>query len=127
MSPVPARRDESLPADYPRFLGEIKDAVVAARAQAALAVSAITLAAYWDDWLRDSRSRRREGWGAKIVERLASDLRREFPDMKGLSVRNLRYMRRFAQAWPAQSASEIVAAGCWHNCRGVITCCSWTS
>ena len=47
MSPVPARRDESLPADYPMFLGEIKDAVVAARAQAALAVSAITLAAYW--------------------------------------------------------------------------------
>jgi predicted nuclease of restriction endonuclease-like (RecB) superfamily len=46
--------------------------------------------------------------GAKVVDRLAADLRREFPDMKGLSPRNLRYMREFARAWPAGSAAEIL-------------------
>ena len=43
-----------------------------------------------------------------MVERLAADLRREFPDMRGLSARNLRYMREFARAWPARSASEML-------------------
>jgi hypothetical protein len=40
------------------------------------------------------------GWGAKIVVRLAADLQREFPDIKGLSAGNLHYMRRFATVWP---------------------------
>jgi hypothetical protein len=43
-----------------------------------------------------------------VIERLAADLRREFPDMRGLSARNLRYLREFARAWPAQSASEML-------------------
>jgi len=46
--------------------------------------------------------------GAKVINRLAADLRREFPDMTGLSLRNLRYMRAFARAWPAESPSLIV-------------------
>jgi predicted nuclease of restriction endonuclease-like (RecB) superfamily len=50
----------------------------------------------------------REGWGAKIIDRLAADLRREFPDMTGLSLRNLKYMRAFAQAWPAKSRTSFV-------------------
>jgi len=40
------------------------------------------------------------GWGAKIIDRLSADLKTEFPDMKGLSVRNLKYMRSFAEAYP---------------------------
>jgi predicted nuclease of restriction endonuclease-like (RecB) superfamily len=41
-----------------------------------------------------------EGWGAKIIDRLSSDLKEAFPDMKGLSVRNLKYMRAFAGFYP---------------------------
>jgi hypothetical protein len=41
-----------------------------------------------------------EGWGAKVIDRLAVDLREAFPDMKGFSPRNLKYMRAFAAAWP---------------------------
>jgi hypothetical protein len=44
--------------------------------------------------------RENEGWGQKIVERLAKDLKTEFPNMSGLSERNLKYMRAFASAWP---------------------------
>ena len=39
----------------------------------------------------------REGWGAKVIDRLFSDLVHEFPDIKGFSVRNLKCMRKFAE------------------------------
>ncbi len=41
-----------------------------------------------------------QGWGAKVIERLAHDLRTAFPEMKGFSRSNLMYMRAFAEAWP---------------------------
>jgi len=43
-----------------------------------------------------------EGWGAKVTDRLAHDLKTAFPEVKGFSPRNLKYMRRFAEAWPDQ-------------------------
>jgi predicted nuclease of restriction endonuclease-like (RecB) superfamily len=76
--------------------------------RAALAVSATVIAAYWEIGSGILAREDREGWGAKVIERLAKDLRREFPDMKGLSPRNLRYMRDFARAWTAESANEIL-------------------
>ena len=97
-----------VPADYPQFLDEVKARVASARAQAVLAVSAAVLAAYWEIGTGILAREHREGWGAKVIERLAADLRREFPDMKGLSPRNLRYMRDFARAWPAGSVREML-------------------
>ena len=41
-----------------------------------------------------------QGWGTKVVDKLANDLRKAFPDMKGFSSRNLKYMRAFAEAYP---------------------------
>lgn len=105
MSKEPARSGETLPDDYPKFLDEVKTAVAAARARAALAVNAVVLAAYWEIGAGILAREDREGWGAKVIERLAADLRREFPDMKGLSPRN---MRDFARAWPAESADELM-------------------
>lgn len=52
----------------------------------------------------------REGWGARVIERLAQDLRKTFPDMKGFSPRNLKYMRAFAEAWPDESMVQGVLA-----------------
>jgi predicted nuclease of restriction endonuclease-like (RecB) superfamily len=51
-----------------------------------------------------------QGWGAKVIERLAQDLRVAFPDMKGFSPRNLKYMRAFAQAWPEAEFVQQAAA-----------------
>jgi predicted nuclease of restriction endonuclease-like (RecB) superfamily len=56
----------------------------------------------------------REGWGAKVIEQLAKDLHAEFPDMRGLSPRNLKYMRAFAEAWPEpQFVQQAVAQIPW--------------
>jgi DUF1016 N-terminal domain len=41
-----------------------------------------------------------EGWGAKVIDRLAKDLGTEFPGVEGFSPRNLKYMRSLAAAWP---------------------------
>ena len=51
-----------------------------------------------------------EGWGSKVVERLAADLRLDFPDMKSFSVRNLNYMRKFAAGYPDFAFVQTVSA-----------------
>ena len=59
-------------------------------------------------------TRQQEGWGAKIVDRLAGDLRRDFPEMTGLSARNLKYMRMFAEAYPeSEFVQQVVAQLPW--------------
>ena len=52
----------------------------------------------------------KEGWGAKVIDRLSTDLREAFPDMRGLSPRNLKYMRAFAAAWSDQAIVQRVIA-----------------
>ena len=66
---------------------------------------------------RDILARQAEqGWGAKVIERLAQDLRAAFPDMKGFSPRNLKYMRAFAQAWPdAEFVQAVLAQLPWYH------------
>ena len=44
-------------------------------------------------------------WGSRFVENLAADIKLSFPEMKGYSVRNLKYMAKFAEAY---SADEFV-------------------
>jgi predicted nuclease of restriction endonuclease-like (RecB) superfamily len=53
---------------------------------------------------------KQQGWGAKVINRLASDLQESFPEMKGLSSRNLHYMRRFAQEYPDLEVVQQIAA-----------------
>ena len=52
----------------------------------------------------------REGWGAKVIDRLSHDLRAAFVDMTVLSARNLKYMRAFAAAWPEREIVQRAAA-----------------
>jgi predicted nuclease of restriction endonuclease-like (RecB) superfamily len=56
---------------------------------------------------------RAQGWGAKVVDRLEADLRREFPEMKGFSARNLKYMRLFAETWTDGQFVQQVAQIPW--------------
>jgi len=88
------------PAGYREWLAEVKARVHAAQQRAAVAVSRELLGVYWQLG-RDILERQgREGWGAKVVDRLARDLKAEFPEVKGFSPRNLKYMRGLADAWP---------------------------
>ncbi|WP_283744731.1 PDDEXK nuclease domain-containing protein [Sideroxydans sp. CL21] len=89
-----------LPPDYVDWLAELKTRIHNAQQRAALAVNRELVLLYWQIG-RDILARQaRQGWGAKVIERLAQDLRAAFPDMKGFSRANLMYMRAFADAWP---------------------------
>ena len=85
---------------YSSVLGGLKEKIRLARQRAALAVNAVLLKVYWEIGFTILQQQEEEGWGTKIIDRLANDLKIEFPDMKGLSVRNLKYMRAFAEAYP---------------------------
>ncbi|GHG36660.1 hypothetical protein GCM10017784_33590 [Deinococcus indicus] len=57
-----------------------------------------------------------EGWGAKVIDQLARDLKAEFPELKGFSPRNLKYMRAFAAAWPdPEFVQQLVAQLPWFH------------
>lgn len=106
VSKAPVRRTAGLPADYPEFLTELKTRIAAARTRAALAVNSELIKLYWDIGRHILEREHREGWGTKVIEHLAADLRRDFPDMTGLSRSNLHYMRSFADAWPCERGSD---------------------
>ncbi|HEY3758565.1 MAG TPA: PDDEXK nuclease domain-containing protein [Solirubrobacteraceae bacterium] len=108
MSKPPAPRAAALPADYAEFLAEIKARISAARTRAALAVNSELISLYWEIGREILAREGRDGWGAKTIDNLAADLRRDFPQMRGLSRSNLHYMRRFAAAWPREGGEGIV-------------------
>ncbi|MGB9712876.1 MAG: DUF1016 N-terminal domain-containing protein [Dissulfurimicrobium sp.] len=71
---------------------------------------------YWEVGRMILVRQARSGWGAKVIDRLARDLREAFPGMKGLSPRNLKYMRAFAAAWPDQTTvQETLAQISWYH------------
>jgi predicted nuclease of restriction endonuclease-like (RecB) superfamily len=88
------------PDSYGALLATLKTQVRSARLRAQLAVNAELLALYWRIGSAILQAQAEEGWGAKVIPRLAADLKQEFPDMTGLSRTNLLYMRAFAEAWP---------------------------
>lgn len=88
------------PDGYTDWLAELKSRIHSAQQRATLAVNRELVLLYWQIG-RDILARQAEqGWGAKVIERLAHDLRTAFPEMKGFSRANLMYMRAFAEAWP---------------------------
>ena len=96
-------RELTLPPDYPALLADLKARVRAAQHRAHRAVNTEMLTLYWQigDAIRTRQAA--EGWGGKVIDRLAADLRAEFPAMTGLSRANLYSMRAFADAWPAEA------------------------
>ncbi len=105
------------PDGYSDWLAELKVKIHNAQQRATLAVNHELILLYWQIG-RDILSRQAEqGWGAKVIERLAHDLRNLFPNMKGFSRTNLLYMRSFAESWAdKQIVQQAVGQLPWgHN------------
>ena len=96
--------------NYVEFLNGLKQRIRSAQVKAALAVNQELILLYWQIGCDILARQEKEGWGTKVVSRLAKDLKREFPEMKGLSLRNLKYMRAFAEAWPDKQIVQRSAA-----------------
>jgi predicted nuclease of restriction endonuclease-like (RecB) superfamily len=99
-----------LPNDYPELLGTIKARIQHERLSAVITANSAMVLLYWDIGRMILERQHRSGWGARIIDRLAGDLRDAYPDMKGLSPRNLKYMRAFCAAWPDRAIVQAPLA-----------------
>lgn len=85
--------------DYLKTLESIKQQVTNAQFKAHLAVNKEMLILYWRIGKTILEKQEQQGWGAKVTRQLSEDLVIAFPNMKGFSYTNIRYMQRFASTY----------------------------
>jgi len=107
--PVPPPKSE-LPTGYAEALLKLKKVIQQTRLRTVFAANTAMLRLYWEVGRTILDRQARQGWGAKVIDRLSHDLREAFPDMSGLSPRNLKYMRAFAAAWPDREIMQAPLA-----------------
>jgi predicted nuclease of restriction endonuclease-like (RecB) superfamily len=108
---------DRLSTEYQELLISLKQRIRTSQIRAALAVNRELILLYWQIGREILTRQSQQGWGAKVIDRLSQDLRQEFPELKGLSSRNLKYMRAFAEAYPEDEfVQQAVAQIPWgHN------------
>ena len=100
----------TLPEGYADWLALLKGDIALARQRAALAVNAELVQLYHRIGMEIQQRQEVQGWGAKVIERLARDLKDAFPEMRGFSSRNLKYMAFFAENCPDGQIGQQAAA-----------------
>ena len=98
--------------EYRRFIEDLKARVISGRICAARAMNRDMILLYWDIGRGIVEKQQVLGWGDAVVEMVAADLRRAFPQMMGFSPRNVWDMRRLYATYTtseflAQAAREI--------------------
>ncbi len=107
---------KKMPKSYAVFLSDLKKRIQQERLRVVLASNAALVNLYWDIGQGIIKKQKEEGWGSKVIDRLSVDLGKSFPDMKGFSPRNLKYMRAFAFAWPGREiVQEVLAQITWYH------------
>jgi predicted nuclease of restriction endonuclease-like (RecB) superfamily len=108
---------DRLSTEYQELLISLKQRIRTSQIRAVLAVNRELILLYWQIGREILLRQSQQGWGAKVIERLSQDLQAEFPELKGLSSRNLKYMRAFAAAYPEDEfVQQLVAQIPWgHN------------
>lgn len=98
---VVSNEDKSLlPNGYPEWQKSIEQLIEISKLRAAINVNADTLKLYWNIGNSILQKQKEKGWGKKVIEQLSKDLTNRFPNDRGYSVRNLGYMKYFAQEYP---------------------------
>ena len=109
MMPVPDTL-AGMPEGYPVFLSGIKEIITRERIKAVMSANIAMVLMYWDIGQFILQRQQQEGWGARVIDRLSHDLKTAFPDMTGFSPRNLKYMRKFAEAWSDRAIVQRTVA-----------------
>jgi predicted nuclease of restriction endonuclease-like (RecB) superfamily len=86
--------------NYHLVLKQLEETINGSRQKVIRVANTELLTTYWEIGRTILEQKEKAGWGQKVIGKLANDLRAKFPNMKGLSVRNLVYMQTFAAAWP---------------------------
>ena len=118
MTKTPVKKGDSLLSKgYKELLKDIKDRVKSSQLKAAISVNQELIQLYWGIGKSVLKKQEEEGWGSKIVEKLATDLKAVFPEMKGFSLRNIQFMVQFAKEYPdIEIVKQVVSQIPWgHN------------
>lgn len=91
--------------EYQIWLNDLKTRISQSQQKAILSVNQELILLYWHIGQEILQRQQEQGWGAKVIAQLSQDLSAAFPETKGFSVRNLNYMRQFAEQW---ANAEIV-------------------
>ncbi len=107
----------SVPGWYPELLASVSTRVAGGQRSAIAAANRELVATYWAIGADILARQGDQGWGARIIDRLSADLRERFPDARGYSPRNLKYMRPFAAAWldPAMVQDRLAQLPWYHQ------------
>ena len=98
----------------PKFKKEIQKQ----RISVVLNANSSMICLYWNIGRAILQKQEEEGWGSKVIDRMAKDLKEAFPDMSGFSPRNIKYMRKFAECWPDfEIVQQVVAQIPWRTNR----------
>jgi predicted nuclease of restriction endonuclease-like (RecB) superfamily len=97
---------EELTIEYKNWIVELKSKVRGSQIKAAIAVNSALIQFYWE--LGKMIAEKENVWGSKLIERVAKDLKEEFPEIKGLSSSNLKYCKRFFQFYYVQLVQQPV-------------------
>lgn len=99
---------------YKDFIEEIKENIKKQRYQIVCQANANMICLYWKIGKRIAQKQKEEGWGTKVIDRISFDLKKTFPDMKGFSTRNIKYMQKFAMTWNDETiVQQLVAQLPW--------------
>lgn len=103
--------------NYNEFINQIKNEIKQSQNNAILSVNRELLLLYWKVGRRVLENINSADWGSKIIPKLSKELKQAFPDLKGFSERNLKYMRRLAEEYPDfVFVQQVVAQLSWsHN------------
>ena len=96
--------------EYRQLLSSIKEQIQTSQFRAISAVNRELIALYWNNGRLILDNQKRDGWGSRFIDNLAADIKLDFPEMTGFSVRNLQYMRKFAQEYPDFEFVQTVSA-----------------
>ena len=100
-------------AEYTELLDSIKRTLASGQLRAARAVNSVIVETFWKIGQDIVGRRQKQGWGAKVTERLSADLQAAHPGTRGLSARNLRYMATLASRWPSGIGQRPIARLPW--------------
>ena len=110
--------------EYISFISEIKNKIKQAQIKAAIKVNEELLRLYWDIAKMIVERQKVSKWGDSVIEKISNDLKREFPNMKGFSIRNLKYMKQWYLFYSKgqQVVAQIFQIPWGHNIAIITKC-----
>lgn len=101
---------------YLKFIEEVKAEIQKQRISVVINANSSMICLYWNIGRTILKKQEEEGWGTKVIDRMAKDLKDAFPEMSGFSPRNIKYMRKFAESWPDfEIVQRVVAQLPWRT------------